>query len=246
MTIAMADPARIKTLLGIWAHPDDEAYLSSGLMARVRQAGGRVVVVTATRGELGTPDPDRWPPERLAPVREAELVESLGEVGVTEHHWLGHRDGDLSQVPTDAAVAQVEQLLLAVQPETVITFGPDGMTGHDDHRAVSRWVTEAWQRSHHPSDLWYATVTDDFHDEWGHLNDEVGLWFENCTPPATHRGDLVAEVRCTGPLLEQKQRALRAHASQTRGLEELVGPETFRDWWAVESFIAAQRGATDQ
>ncbi len=49
--------AEIGTLLGVWAHPDDEAYLSSGLMAEVRDQGGRVVVVTATRGEHGTDDP---------------------------------------------------------------------------------------------------------------------------------------------------------------------------------------------
>ena len=47
----------IATLLGVWAHPDDEAYLSSGLMSVVRKGGGRVVVVTATRGEHGTDDP---------------------------------------------------------------------------------------------------------------------------------------------------------------------------------------------
>ena len=67
----------IATLLGVWAHPDDEAYLSSGLMSVVRKAGGRVVVVTATRGEHGTDDPATWPPERLAPLRERELMDSL-------------------------------------------------------------------------------------------------------------------------------------------------------------------------
>src|SRR4051812_37066379 len=40
----------IRTLLTVWAHPDDEAYLSAGLMLRVAEAGGRVVCLTATRG----------------------------------------------------------------------------------------------------------------------------------------------------------------------------------------------------
>ena len=43
-----------KRLLGIWAHPDDEAYLSAGLMARVVASGGSVTVLAATRGEKGT------------------------------------------------------------------------------------------------------------------------------------------------------------------------------------------------
>jgi LmbE family N-acetylglucosaminyl deacetylase len=42
------------TIMGIWVHPDDEAYLSGGLMALARANGQRVVCVTATRGELGT------------------------------------------------------------------------------------------------------------------------------------------------------------------------------------------------
>ncbi|MDP3891435.1 PIG-L deacetylase family protein, partial [Nocardioides sp.] len=122
------------TLLGVWAHPDDEAYLSAGLMARARRAGLRVVVATASRGEHGTSDPDTWPPHRLGPVRERELSESLAAVGVTEHHWLGHRDGELDRQPADVGAAQVAELIELVRPRTIVTFGPDGMTGHPDHR----------------------------------------------------------------------------------------------------------------
>lgn len=237
---ASGAPERIGTLLGIWAHPDDEAYLSAGLMAKVRDAGGRVVVATATRGELGTADPERWPPERLAPLRERELSDSLAVVGVREHHWLGYRDGGLPEVPVDTAVSRIVRLMRSVRPDTVVTFGADGMTGHDDHRTVSRWVTEARHRAGSAARLWYSTVTPEFHDEWGSFNDSIGLWFEGATPPLTPRSELAAEVRCTGSLLDQKYRALRAHASQTRPLEDLMGTERFRRWWAAESFVAAR------
>jgi LmbE family N-acetylglucosaminyl deacetylase len=62
-------PEQIGVLLGVWAHPDDEAYMSAGLMSVVRSAGHRVVVATATRGELGTDDSVAFPPERLASIR---------------------------------------------------------------------------------------------------------------------------------------------------------------------------------
>src|SRR3954463_15396505 len=68
----IADATRLGNVLGIWAHPDDEAFLSAGLMAAVRDAGNRVVCVTATSGELGTDDPIRWPPHRLGAVRRHE------------------------------------------------------------------------------------------------------------------------------------------------------------------------------
>jgi LmbE family N-acetylglucosaminyl deacetylase len=233
---------RIGTLLGVWAHPDDEAYLSSGLMSRVRNHGGRVVVATATRGELGTDDPRRWPPARLGVLRERELRASLAEVRVHEHHWLQHGDGELDGVPVSAGADQLVPLIEDVAPDVIVTFGPEGMTGHADHRAISAWTTEAWRRTGRRAELWYATLTREFHRDWGYLNDRVGLWMDDAVPPpVTHTSELSVNVRLTGSLLARKHRALRAHASQTRALEDLVGPARYREWWATESFVSADR-----
>ena len=84
MSESVSDVAGLGTVLGIWAHPDDEAYLSGGLMAMARDIGSRVVCVTATRGELGTPDPETWPPQRLAAERTVELASCLEVLGVSE------------------------------------------------------------------------------------------------------------------------------------------------------------------
>ena len=99
--------AALGTFLGVWAHPDDEAYLSGGLMAMARDVGSRVVCVTATRGELGTTDPVAWPPSRLAAERTGELARSLEILGVTEHHWLGYADGGCADVPAADAVERL-------------------------------------------------------------------------------------------------------------------------------------------
>src|SRR5687768_12025461 len=88
-----SDVSKLGTIMGIWAHPDDEAYLSGGLMAVARDAGSRVVCVTATRGELGSPDPQAWPPDRLAAERTRELEQCLKVLDVREHEWLGYQDG---------------------------------------------------------------------------------------------------------------------------------------------------------
>jgi LmbE family N-acetylglucosaminyl deacetylase len=224
------------TLLGIWAHPDDEAYLSAGLMAAARRRGERVVVVTATAGEHGTSDPDRWPPERLGRRRELELRTSLGVLGVHELRLLGHPDGGCSQA--DGA-ARIGELIEDVRPDTIVTFGPEGMTGHPDHRAVSRWTTEAWQAAGRRGRLWYATLTPAFHQAWGELNEQVGLWTDVDPPPCTEEDDLAHAVRLDGRLLDLKVAALRAHASQTAPLRALVGEDRFRSWWRTESFVDA-------
>ena len=65
-------------------------------------------------------------------------------LGVTEHHWLDYPDGGCADVDQDEAVRRVTEVMADVQPDTVLTFGPDGMTGHDDHKAACRWATEAF------------------------------------------------------------------------------------------------------
>ena len=100
----ITNAADLGTVLGIWAHPDDEAFLSAGLMAAARDAGRRVVCVTATLGEHGTDDPQRWPPQRLAQVRTHEARASLAALGVTEHFLLGISDGTCAAQPPDPVV----------------------------------------------------------------------------------------------------------------------------------------------
>jgi LmbE family N-acetylglucosaminyl deacetylase len=168
------------------------------------------------------------------------MAASLAALDVTEHRWLGWHDGACHRVADGVGVEQVTRLLDEVRPDTIITFGPDGMTGHADHRAVSRWVTAAWA-SAPQARLLYATVTPDFHATWAAVNDDLGVWAEQTNPPCTAPTELAVEVTCDEPLLDQKLAALRAHASQTAALEDRLGMATFRRWWQVEAFVAAPR-----
>ena len=127
------------TLLGVWAHPDDEAYLSAATMSRVVSTGGRVVLATATRGELGgTGDP-----QRLAAVRERELRQAMSIIGVDDVRLLGYADGECADADFDHAVRAIVAVIEAVKPDIIVTFGPDGITYHPDHIAVSSWTTAA-------------------------------------------------------------------------------------------------------
>jgi LmbE family N-acetylglucosaminyl deacetylase len=111
-------------------------------MALAREAGERVVVVTATAGEQGAADPaDRG--QALGRLRRRELRAALAAVGVREHTVLGLPDGGCAAVPPGDGAAFVRSWITAARPDTIVTFGRDGMTGHDDHRAVHRWVTDA-------------------------------------------------------------------------------------------------------
>jgi LmbE family N-acetylglucosaminyl deacetylase len=232
--------AALGTVLSIWAHPDDEAYLAAGLMATATDLGSRVVCVTATRGEHGTSDPERWPPERLAPIREREMAASLAVLGVSEHRWLPYADGACASVAPHEAMATIAAVIDEVRPDTIVTFGPDGMTGHPDHRAVSAWVTAAWSRSRDLSRarLLYATTTYTWAEQWRSTNERLGV-FGADGPPRTADGELALALDLAPRTLDRKLAALRAQPSQTSGLIEQLGEAAYGAWWDRECFIEA-------
>jgi LmbE family N-acetylglucosaminyl deacetylase len=239
MTNAVTETgAALGTVLGVWAHPDDEAYLSAGLMALARRAGQRVVVVTATAGEQGLSDPPRSPQE-LARVRRQELSASLAAVGVTEHHFLGYSDGRCGEVPAQEAVAHLVEVFARVSPDTTVTFGPDGMTGHPDHQALSAWTTAAWQRAGRPGRLLYATLTPEYHAAWGPMNEQLGVWLDPALAPCTPASDIALAVELDAELIAVKYQALRAQWSQTAPLIARMGEDAYRLWWARETFVSA-------
>lgn len=233
------DVSRLGTVLGIWAHPDDEVYLSGGLMAMARDAGQRVVCVTATLGEHGSPDPRRWPPERLARVRAAELRASLAVLGVTEHHGLHLPDGGCADQPFDRVVDRLVRIIDDVRPDTILSFGPDGFTGHSDHQTVSAWAAAATARSATDARLLYATTTAELLDRWQHVYDRLDVFLTEGLPVRTPSADLAVQVELDDELSDRKLVALRAQATQTAAVVATLGEDTMRDWCAVESFLDA-------
>jgi LmbE family N-acetylglucosaminyl deacetylase len=241
-------PEATRTVLAVWAHPDDEAYLAAGLLARAVDAGCRVVVATATRGEAGTADSE--PSSALAAARERELADSLAAIGVTEHRWLRGagtplRDGALAAVSMAEGVGMVAPLIAELRPDLVVTFGPDGVTGHADHRAVSRWTTAAWRITGGRVELWYAALPPGFLARWGDLCSAHGVWMDE--PPDPVDEAFVAHVeRCSGGALDRKFAALAAHTSQTAGLIRAVGEQAYREWWSTEAFVSASAAAQEE
>jgi LmbE family N-acetylglucosaminyl deacetylase len=231
--VVMNDIKELGTILSVWAHPDDEVYLCGAIMAMAVAADCRVVCVTATRGELGVTDPQRWPPEQLPTIREAELAECLRILGVTEHHWLDYPDGGCASADADAAVERIAGMLHAVSPDTVLTFPPDGQTGHPDHIAVHRWTLEAVRRSGIGT-LHVVANT----QEW--LDDHLARWTELGAivgePPVAWTGPLSIDLSVSGELLDLKYAALAAQASQTEALRRVLGEQAYREMIRVERF----------
>jgi len=238
--MAKREPKRegnLGTLLGVWAHPDDETYLMAGLMAHGVRAGARVVCVTATRGEEGSWDEERWPPADLGKVREAELMAGLAVLGVKEHMWLDYRDGTCDAVDPSEGTARVQTIIEDVRPDSILTFGPDGMTGHPDHKAVCAWTTEAFHRAGPAgARLYYATQTPEWAATFAPVMNRFNVFMEPGTPPQTPTDQLAIDFELPPDLLELKLLAIQEHVSQLEGMLNAFGQDFFRKAMRNEFF----------
>jgi LmbE family N-acetylglucosaminyl deacetylase len=238
----ITDVSEMGTVLGVWGHPDDEAYLSAGIMARAVDAGQRVVCVTATRGELGFPDDDPRSLEERAALREAELAACFEILGVSDHRWMDYADGGCKDVDVEEAVGTIVEMIEELQPDSILTFGPDGGTGHDDHIAAGRWSTIAFRRAAPPNArLYYATRTPEWAEDFLSLVDPEQIMMVDGLPESTPRSELAIDFAFDDHLTDQKVRALLAHESQVAELAHQGGIDNFRRLMGFEFY----REATD-
>ncbi len=137
-------------------------------------------------------------------------------------------------------MACVTELLDAVRPDTIPTFGPDGITFHADHIAVHRWVTRAWEDRGRPARLLYAAPTVEHLDEFGELYEQWDMYMTDERPVGVPADRLAVHVRLGGWELDRKLTALRAMATQTSSLIAVLGPEVYAGQVAEESFVDAR------
>lgn len=143
-----------RPILAVFAHPDDERVVGP-LLSRLAREGRETHLVIATDGAKGVRDYARIAagPE-LAAVRAGEATCAANRLGVTRLHLLGLPDGGLASF---AVLGRLRTGLAAVidsiAPAAIITFGPEGGTGHPDHRLVGNVASQIVQ-----SDARYATV----------------------------------------------------------------------------------------
>ena len=146
------------TLLGVFAHPDDEGFGSGGMLAMLAARGAHLTLVCATNGDVGEiSDPALATPENLAEVRQQELRNAMDVTGVKDVRFLNYRDSgmagtddnnhpdSLNQADDDRPVKQLMEIIREVRPDVIITHDPSGGYGHPDHRAVCRHTTSAYE-----------------------------------------------------------------------------------------------------
>ena len=216
------------TLVSFHAHPDDEALLTGGTLARVAAEGHRVVLVTATAGEQGLASEDLRG-ESLGATRLAELRRSADALGCARVVALGLPDsgsagplrpGSFAALDPSGPAQRLAELLVEERADVLTTYDAQGGYGHRDHVQVHRVGALAARLAHTPVVL-EATVDRSRLQATARVMARTpGL--ARLVPPDrfagayTARSDLTHEVDVRRHL-EAKRAALAAHASQSSG-----------------------------
>jgi LmbE family N-acetylglucosaminyl deacetylase len=236
----VSTPLAGRTVVVLHAHPDDEAIFTAATMHRLSRRGARVVLVTATAGELGPVLRRLGRSETLADRRRSELEAAAAALGVARLVLLGHRDSGmagwdanahpnaLAAAPVETVARRLAALCEGERADALVHYDPRGIYGHPDHVAVHRVGARAAALT--GLTAYEATVAADRpRTRRPHLVDRAAAgvpvgWPGITTVVTADRQDLAA-----------KRRAMAAHGSQIppaavrrAGFAAAYGREWFR------------------
>jgi LmbE family N-acetylglucosaminyl deacetylase len=218
------------TLVSFHAHPDDEALLVAGTLARAAAEGHRVVLVSATAGEAGLAASAYGSPDELSAHRRAELQRSAEALGAARVELLGYADSGLdgaavpppgleafARADVDTAAARLAAILRDEGAHVLTSYDATGGYGHPDHVQVHHVAARAAELAGTPVVL-EATVDQDLLRRAVRLASRVYRFppafdraaFEQAYAPRsvlTHKVDVRA-------FADRKRASMAAHASQ--------------------------------
>jgi LmbE family N-acetylglucosaminyl deacetylase len=240
-----------QTLVTFHAHPDDAEIGCAGTMAKAKAEGHRVVLVIATRGELGERRPGTaGPAADLGAYREAETRAAAAHLGVDRVEFLGYRDSGMEGEPTntapdafasadiDEAARRLARILDEEHASVLTTYDDHGGYGHPDHVQVHRVGVRAGELAATPA-VFEQTANRDYIMRLTATQPDA---FDDV--PAEERPDpeFIATLGSPEALItttvdvreyaERKREALAMHESQ-------VGPESFFLAMPLDAFRVA-------
>jgi len=221
----------MKTLLAIFAHPDDESFRPGGTLAMLARRGVRAQVLTATRGGMGScGEPPLCASEELTAMREGELHCACAALGIEPPILLNYQDGHLAEVDPETIIAEILSVMTDVRPQVMLTFGPDGLSGHPDHIAIGQFAAKAYRQSGDVSALYTLAVPQS-------LADTLGMSQIHALPDKAIT--LAIDV---SEAWEAKMKAIQCHATQMGSSPITRAPlERQRLFLGTEHFVLAAR-----
>jgi N-acetyl-1-D-myo-inositol-2-amino-2-deoxy-alpha-D-glucopyranoside deacetylase/mycothiol S-conjugate amidase len=147
-----------KSLLAVFAHPDDESFGPGGTLAKYAAEGAEVWLVCATDGDAGTVDAEMLADyASMSQLRAAELCCAAQTLGLRGVDWLGYRDSGMAgspdnehpaslyQAPLDEVTGKIVASMRQHRPQVVICDNQFGGYGHPDHIKLHQATVRAFE-----------------------------------------------------------------------------------------------------
>lgn len=210
------DQADKKTIMAIFAHPDDETTISP-LLAKYANEGHNVYLVIATKGEMGVTRHANIPAgDSLASTRAREAACVCEKLGIKDPVLLGLGDGSLAKDFTGRVLHEkLDSIFKLYKPDIVVTWGPDGGYGHMDHRIVHNVVTELFQSGDYlkPEKLFYSGMPTETRTQKPSFQTNEIKWM-SANWKTVKKEYLTMRIRCNKQEVANSEAALLCHKSQ--------------------------------
>jgi LmbE family N-acetylglucosaminyl deacetylase len=238
------------TLVTFHAHPDDECIATGGVMSKAAEAGHRVVLVTATKGEHGEVADGFLEEGELLWTRRVQETEASAEIlGVSRVEFLGYVDSGMMGTPENdvpgafwqADVEEAAERLAAIlrdeNADIVTVYDDHGLYGHPDHIQVHRV-------GHRAAELAGTRKVYEYSVDRDALAEMVRIASE-----AEDLPDLPEDFGVPGEMIttrvdvlawtDRKRKAMQAHASQIAETSWFLSmdPDSFKVAFGTEMFI---------
>ncbi|HVF69858.1 MAG TPA: PIG-L deacetylase family protein [Xanthomonadales bacterium] len=217
----------MSTVLGVFAHPDDETFFTGGTIATLAKDHD-VYTICITNGDAGENSSDKT--GNLGEIRRDELLESGKILGVKETFFLGYKDGTLSNSLYHEIAAKIQKIVDELSPEIILTFEPRGVTGHIDHMAASVITSYVFEKSPSVRELWYycnpevvRAASKDYYIYW---------------PPGYKKSEISKTIDIES-IWDTKIEAMNKHESQAHDVKAIL--ERFETLPKEENFIILKK-----
>lgn len=200
-----------KTVVCVFAHPDDESFGPSGTIYKLAEKND-VYILCATKGQAGQ-DSRSETSVRLTTQRANELRRSAKHLGVKKVYFLGFKDGTLSNNLYHKLAEKISYHLKHLRPELIITFEPQGVSGHIDHITVSMTTTFVAKKLDFVKELWYHCITQDR----AKLRENYFIYF----PPGYKKSE-IDKIVDVSDVWDIKVEAMRKHESQKHDADKIL------------------------
>ena len=218
-----------KTIVCIFAHPDDEAFGPGGTIAQMAREAD-VYIICATKGEAGNTKACASGETPLEHMRAGELEASGKILGVKEVFFLGFRDGELCNNKYHEIAEKVEEILQKLKSEEIITFEPLGVSGHIDHVAIAMVSSFVFQRLDYIKKIWYFCIS----EEMVARHDPYFIYI-----PPGYKPTEVDIINDVSNVWDVKIKAMREHKSQSDDAAMLLN--TMGDLMKQELFLIREK-----